>query len=156
MQQQQFYELLQSLNTLTSEQIIILRTALPDPDTVDLKSGSSAILEAIVERFHQSPYCPRCKSENVGGWGTQSGHQRYKCCDCKRTFNALTNTSLARLHVPDKLDRYIDCMRGHTTLREAAVQCEVSLPTSFRLRHRMMDVIQADRAELLTSITENR
>lgn len=154
MQQRQFFELLQSLESLTSEQVSILRSALPISDDANPGYGSSTLLEAVVENFQKSPYCPRCNSEHVGGWGIQSGYQRYKCHDCKRTFNALTCTSLARLHVPEKLDEYIDCMKGHTTLREAAAQCDVSLPTSFRLRHRLMDVIQSDKAELLTDITE--
>ena len=66
----------------------------------------------------------------------------------------MTETPLARLHLRDKFDEYIDCMRGHTTLREAAEQCDISLPTSFAFRHRFMAVIQADKAELLTGITE--
>ena len=45
-------------------------------------------------------------------------------------------------------------MRGHTTLREAAEQCDISLPTSFAFRHRLMAVIQSDKAELLAGITE--
>jgi transposase-like protein len=34
--------------------------------------------------------CPRCQSHNVGPWGTyhdQLGLNRYRCKDCKRTFN---------------------------------------------------------------------
>ena len=116
MQQRQFFELLQSLESLTPEQVSILRSALPIYDDANSDYSSSVLLDAIVENFQKSPYCPRCNSEHVGGWGTQSGHQRYKCHDCKRTFNALTCTSLARLHVAEKLDEYIDCMKGHTTL----------------------------------------
>ena len=116
--------------------------------------GSSQVVEAAAANFHDSPYCPRCNSENVGGWGCQSGYPRYKCHDCKRAFNAMTETPLARLRLRDKFDEYIDCMRGHTTLREAAEQCDISLPTSFAFRHRFMAVIQDDKAELLTGITE--
>lgn len=154
MQQQQFLEILRSVNSLTSDQILILRNSLPEPDTLDMTPGSSQVIEAAAANFHASPYCPRCHSENVGGWGCQSGYPRYKCHDCKRTFNAMTETPLARLHLRDKFDEYIDCMRGHTTLREAAEQCDISLPTSFAFRHRFMAVIQDDKAELLTDITE--
>jgi transposase-like protein len=41
--------------------------------------------------------CPRCQSHNVGLWGTyhyQPGLNRYRCKDCKRTFNDLTGTML--------------------------------------------------------------
>jgi transposase-like protein len=39
--------------------------------------------------------CPRCQSHEVGSWGDdhdRSGCQRYRCRDCKRTFNDLTGT----------------------------------------------------------------
>jgi transposase len=43
--------------------------------------------------------CPRCRSHNVGPWGTyhyQPGLKRYRCKEkaCKRTFNDLTGTLL--------------------------------------------------------------
>ena len=84
----------------------------------------------------------------------QSGYQRYRCNDCKKTFNAVTCTSLAHLRVKDKLDPYLECMRGDTTLKVAAEQCAISLSTSFMLRHRIMTVIHDDKAELLSGITE--
>ena len=105
MQKQQFLGILKSINTLTPEQIITLRASLPDPDTLDLTPGSLQVVEAAAANFHDSPYCPRCNSENVGGWGFQSGYPRYKCRDCKRTFNAMTETPLARLHLRDKVGR---------------------------------------------------
>lgn len=154
MQQQDFLKLLQSLDLLTAKQVEILKSSLPEPDTLNLKPGASAVFDAIVDQFKQSPYCPHCRSDNVGGWGVQSGYQRYKCRECKRTFNAMTNTPLAKLYVRDKLDAYVDCMKGHTTLREAAEQCDISLPASFLLRHRLMAIIQSDKAELLSGISE--
>lgn len=42
--------------------------------------------------------CPRCQSQNVGSWGKyhrRPGLKRYRCKDCKRTFNDLTNTIFA-------------------------------------------------------------
>ena len=156
-EQKQFLSLLKSIESLTSDQILILQSALPDPDTpdtLDIQVGQSQVLQAIEEQFCNTPLCPRCHSDNVGGWGMQSGRQHYKCNDCDRTFNALTNTPLPRLRVKEKLDQYLECMRGDTTLRVAARQCGISLPTSFSLRHRLMKVIQADKPELLSGISE--
>lgn len=152
MKQQAFLKLLQSLDSLTSRQLEILQSSLPK--ATDSQKGHSVVFDAIVNQFKQSPYCPHCRSDNVGGWGMQSGRKRYKCHECRQTFNAMTKTPLAKLYIRDKLDAYIDCMRGHTTLREAAEHCQISLPTSFLLRHRLMDIIQSDKAELLTGISE--
>lgn len=154
MEQQRFLNFLYSLQSLTPEQVCILYKSLPQPDTLDIKPGASQTLEAAHERFQESPYCPRCHGENVGGWGTQNGYPRYKCNDCNKTFNAMTHTPLAHLRVKDKLDQYMECMRGDTSLRAAAERCEVSLPTSFSLRHRIMQIIQDDKAELFHGITE--
>ena len=41
--------------------------------------------------------CPHCASVNVQRWGTAGGLPRYRCGGCRRTFNPLTGTSLARL-----------------------------------------------------------
>jgi transposase-like protein len=43
--------------------------------------------------------CPRCQSDNVGPWGTYHYRprcKRYRCRDCKRTFNDLTGTLFDR------------------------------------------------------------
>jgi transposase-like protein len=43
--------------------------------------------------------CPRCQSDDVGPWGSyhyRSGCKRYRCRDCKRTFNDLTGTLFDR------------------------------------------------------------
>lgn len=154
MEQKQFLSLLESIKSLSPEQVIILYNALPALDSLDIEPDESQVLQAAEENFSEAQYCPRCRSDNVGGWGTQSKRPRYKCKDCKKTFNALTNTPLAWLRVKDKLDQYLDCMRGNSTLRLAAQQCGVSLPTSFLLRHRLMAIIQSDKPELLSGISE--
>jgi transposase-like protein len=43
--------------------------------------------------------CTRCQSQAIGSWGTyhyRSGCKRYRCRDCKRTFNDLTGTLFDR------------------------------------------------------------
>ena len=52
----------------------------------------------IEARFAAAPACGHCHSERIGPWGLVSGLQRYKCKECRRTFNALTGTPLEQLH----------------------------------------------------------
>jgi hypothetical protein len=51
-------------------------------------------------RWKDRPFqCLRCQSQNVGPWGNyhyRSGYKRYRCRDCKRTFNDLTGTLFDR------------------------------------------------------------
>ena len=64
MQQRQFFELLQSLESLTPEQVSILRSALPIYDDANSDYSSSVLLDAIVENFQKSPY-----------WYARHGHE---------------------------------------------------------------------------------
>src|SRR3954451_22874126 len=44
-----------------------------------------------------APRCPHCATTAPRRWGRASGLRRYRCKACRKTFNALTGTSLARL-----------------------------------------------------------
>jgi len=45
-------------------------------------------------------YCPHCKGEKVIGHGSYGEYlHRYKCKDCKRTFNDKTGTLLQYRHI---------------------------------------------------------
>ena len=57
--------------------------------------------ELIQTHFESAPQCPHCTHEQVHRYGHADGLQRYRCCACAKTFNALTGTPLARLrHKP--------------------------------------------------------
>ena len=51
----------------------------------------------INRRAQESLACPHCQAAHVQRWGRESEIQRYRCCDCHRTFNALTGSPLAGL-----------------------------------------------------------
>lgn len=50
--------------------------------------------------------------------------------------------------------KYLEGMTHSLTLRPAAKQCGVTLRTSFRWRHRFLQVIEHDQAPELSGITE--
>ena len=56
------------------------------------------MIAMIEARFAAAPACGHCHSERIGPWVQVSGLRRYKCKECRRTFNALTGTPLAQLH----------------------------------------------------------
>ncbi len=150
MEHTQFMTFVESLDTLQPSQHRLLVKAL----SADIISEPSQLLALIERNFNDHPCCPRCQAETTRRWGHQSGRQRYKCMNCQRTFNAMTKTPLAHLRVPEVIDQYVDAMLDSITLRSAARRCRISLPTSFKLRHRIMAVIQADKAALLSGIAE--
>ena len=56
----------------------------------------------LESRLTEQQACPHC----LGSWivrnGIASGLQRYECRACRRTFNALSITTLARLRLKAK------------------------------------------------------
>lgn len=84
------------------------------------------------------PHCPRCTSDQVVRFGSNSaGNPRYKCKECGKTFSASTNTLVSNV----KQDAgvwmiFIQCLLEGKTLQKTAACCGISLPTalSWRLR----------------------
>ena len=111
-------------------------------------------MERIEYYFDKYPFCPHCSYDSLTRWGQSDGHQRYRCNKCLRTCNAFSKTPLTHCRIQEKLDSYLSCMDGKTSLREAAEHCEISLPASFRLRHCLMEVICDDSTGLLSGISE--
>ena len=52
--------------------------------------------------------CPHCAGREIIAWGRANGLTRFRCKSCRRTFNALTKTPIARLR---KRELWIDHAR---------------------------------------------
>ena len=141
---------LELLSTLNHEQRTLTLTTLQDAQNKVLPK----LYQRLEQNFSAHPRCGHCQSEHFYRHGHQHQRQRYMCRDCGRTFNALTGTPLANVQVTDALDQYLECMTTSMTLRPTARQCGISLDTAFHLRHRIMELLQSDQAELLQGIVE--
>ena len=82
--------------------------------------------------------CPHCKHAEIRPWGRSHGLQRYRCRGCKRTFNRLTGTPLARLRHKDPWLTYTQALVDGVGLRKAALRCGVNKNTAFLWRHRFL------------------
>ena len=99
--------------------------------------------------------CPHCEGMQCGRHGFANGLQRYRCRECRRTFNGLTGTPLARLRLKNKWLAYCDCLRDPAcTVQRAAEQVAVHPNTSFRWRHRFLRWTKFDRPASLAGIVE--
>ena len=173
MQSESFQNLIDFIPLLTCEQLDILNTALlnaqigvseaedlPDTAPSDRESLPQAqhaapdLETSILIQFAEHPYYPECKGQNIGRWGFQNGRQHYHCKTCNITFNAFSRTPLARLRHSEKWIDYLTGMTPSMTLRSAASQYNIDLKTSFRWRHRFLEVINNDQAKELCEITE--
>ena len=96
--------------------------------------------------------CSHCASDHIVRWGAAHGLPRYRCRSCKRTFNILTNTPLARLRSRERWLTYVGTMFEGKSIRGSAAACAVSAATSFRWRQRFTNCTAEQRARLLGTI----
>ncbi|WBS00749.1 hypothetical protein OU994_20855 [Pseudoduganella sp. SL102] len=103
----------------------------------------------LIEEAAGRPPCPHCACQRSHRCGQASGLQRYRCVMCRRSFNALTGTPLARLRLRDKWLHYLQCLIESIPVRSAARRVAVAKSTSFRWRHRFVAaILRAPRPQL--------
>ncbi len=98
--------------------------------------------------------CPHCGSTDLYRWGINAGMQRYKCKSCNKTFNALTNTPLARLRHKEQWSKFTQDLVDSVSVHTAADHCGVADSTSFRWRHRFLKIPSLLKAKHLEGIIE--
>jgi transposase-like protein len=89
-----------------------------------------------------APICPRCRCEYVTKAGVHNGRQVYKCKNCKYQFRETAKSLVYYSHKYYLLVDYIKCMLEGKSLRACAREVCISLPTSFRWRHKILSAIQ--------------
>jgi len=148
MQARPFKQLLKHLAGLTRRQreqvLSLLLPAVKRDQVADLVEQASAARLA----------CPDCRSQQLYRHGRANGLQRYRCRECGRTCNALSGTKLARLRHKERWLDYLGAMLDSRSVRRSARDLDVAGATSFRWRHRFLDVSKHDRAPSLGGIAE--
>src|ERR671932_1852120 len=142
MREADFEALLGLVERLSGEQRATLGRALASA------SGEPEAVRLVEQAFAAAPRCPHCRATGLQRWGRASGLRRYRCATCRRTCNALTGTSLARLRKKACWLRYGEALAAGMSLTKAAAHCGVHLTTSFRWRHRFLRAPAATREAL--------
>lgn len=111
---------------------------------------TAALLASVREaRFSHGLRCPRCGSAACIRWGSFRGRLRYRCRDCRRTFNDLTGTPFAYTKRLAYWAPYAAAMARSDTVRHAAKRVGIHPSTAFRWRHRLLAALRdQDREEL--------
>ena len=104
------------------------------------KTGNDVVLTLIKQRLNNKPVCPHCKETELYRWGKSNELQRYRCRQCNRTFNAFTGTPLERLRHKDKWLKFEQTMNDGLSLRKSASVCGIAVNTSFKWRHRFLQL----------------
>ena len=109
---------------------------------------------ALIEQAARGRPCPHCHCSRSHRCGQASGLQRFRCLGCRRSYNALTGTPLARLRKKEHWLTYLQCVLDSRTVRQAATLTGVHRTTSFRWRHRFVPGAARDRTRQLLAIVE--
>ena len=148
MRQRELTRLLKSLGQLTHAQ---RQKVMAELGAGERQAASVAIVEGSIG---VKPGCPHCASQHVVRNGAARGLQRYKCRDCRKTFNALTGTPLARLRMKGKWLGQTAVLRDGVTITKAAETLGVARSTAFRWRHRFLALPKTIQAKSLVGIAE--
>lgn len=148
MLQVHFHKLVAQLTELTDSQSTYVERLLKGTDP------SSHIIRDLEQRLVDNPECPHCHSSLINRHGKVNGMQRYRCKNCLKTFMATTGTPLARLRYKDLWSHYMKCMLESKVLRVSARECSINLKTSFRWRHRFLELPTTLNASELEGVIE--
>lgn len=137
--------------------VVDISTAGPAPAKAPAwpsqRAGAARVAE-LGQRRVDIVGCPHCDCRDVAPWGTASALPRYRCKACRRTFNALTKTPLARLRMKDKWVTQVEAMIDGVSIAKAAKRCDVDDKTAFRWRHRFLASLAGDKPATLAGIVE--
>lgn len=148
MRQRELAALMKSLEKLTRAQ----RQRV----TSELTAGEcrATSIEVIEGSAGNTPCCPHCAAKRVVKNGSADGLQRYKCKACRKSFNTLTGTPLARLRLKGKWLEQAAALRDGLSLKRTAERVGIARTTAFRWRHRFLALPKTVQAQTLVGIAE--
>lgn len=112
---------------------------------ISYKATTSASLDSFVaeNRFSGGLVCPECGGIHVVRNGHRNGTQRYLCKGCGKSFVATTKSITAGSKKDlSTWDKFIECMIGHLSVRDAALECGIHRNTAFAWRHKVLGALQ--------------
>lgn len=123
-----------AVSALSADEVETVKKALSVREGQVVKSAVEQARMASVKA------CPHCGSIRFVKDGHANGRQRFRCREsgCEKTFNAMTGTPLARLHMPEKHLENARLMADGLSIRVTAERLGVSVPTAFKWRHRFL------------------
>ena len=129
MKADEFQALIAGLAKLSAHQRETLLQLLSGPPP------EAAVVAMLESKDADQRQCPHCAGKRILAWGKSHGLPRYRCGDCRRTFNALTGTPLARLRHKGRWLTQGTALQDGLSVRNAAAACGVAVSTAFRWRH---------------------
>ncbi|MEM8513866.1 transposase-like protein [Massilia sp. MP_M2] len=123
-------------------------------DALHPAAGLDQVVALIAQARAPGRCCPSCGNARCNRHGFANDLQRFRCCNCGRTFNDLSGTPLARLRLKTKWLAYSQVLLDSLPVRKAADRVGVHRNTAFRWRHRFLAWVKLDRPAALNGIVE--
>lgn len=110
----------------------------------------------IERRCGERPACPHCKHAHVIRWGTSTGLQRWRCRNCRKTFNSAHGSGLARLKRRETFLAFVRNMLAPSPLscREAAREFGIDRTTAWRWRMKACAAAAGCGSERFSGVVE--
>jgi transposase-like protein len=141
----------QMYNTLSKQDKMRFMQMLGMPTKMTEIIDSTTMEEFLDKyRFHDGVFCPHCGLVDCKKNGkTKTGHQRFVCKGCGKTFTYATRTIFhgAKLDLKTYM-KYVHCMMHGMTVRASAYECKISKNAAFFLRHKILDALQEMQAKV--------
>jgi transposase-like protein len=127
-----FEAVLGAVSRFSPDQVTQLVRAL------EAATSEEAVLAALEGLIGPVRRCPWCQAPEAVKRGRRNGLMRYRCKGCGKTFNALTNSPLARLRMRGKWVLSVQSLMLGDTLKQSAKRCDIHIETAHRWRHRLL------------------
>lgn len=119
-------------------------------DALELIKKRKNTNSKFVDKEKVQRECPRCHSKNI----IKNGHdknkvQTYQCKECRKKFNACTNTLVAHIKLTyEKLIIFFECRNDKLSVKKTTAKMGVNKNTVFLLRHKVLDFISEIRKSI--------
>ena len=106
-------------------------------------NGSKGIIDLEIHKEREKICCPKCGSKNIKKNGKYKARQLYKCKECNRKFNELTNTPFHHTRlVYEQIKVAYECLVNKLSIRKMASKIGVSTKTAFVLRFKIISCLK--------------
>lgn len=155
MEFQSFESVKSAIRTASPDQVLDLENLI---QSIASEQVAAIALARRTQAMNQSKACPHCGTLDAHLHGRdRNNRQRFRCraVECRRTFNILTGTPMARARKPEKWGRYLGCMTDHMSIRRIMeTQIGLNHKTVWRWRHRFLKAAANDNAPVLSGVIE--
>ena len=110
-------------------------------DICSTKNSNSKIISKFKDK---DLFCKECGCKLYKNGKTKNGIQKYICSGCKITLSETTNTIICHSKLPFEIwSNVIDNLLNGFSLRRIAEENNISLLTSFRIRHKVLYALKS-------------